>query len=77
MLFWQHASQQTEMVFSLPGVVVQSHKGLCDGVSALAHKVQSDRELTNLIRRKFAIKCTTGDNDVSWGGRGGWGVVGA
>ena len=22
--------------------------------------VQSDRELTNLIRRKFAIKCTTG-----------------
>jgi hypothetical protein len=29
-------------------------------VSALARRVQADRELTNLIRRKFAIKCTTG-----------------
>lgn len=38
----------------------QSHRALCDGVSALARRVQSDRELTNLIRRKFAIKCTTG-----------------
>ena len=33
---------------------------MCDGVSALASRVQADRELTNLIRRKFAIKCTTG-----------------
>lgn len=31
-----------------------------DGVSSLARRVQADRELTNLIRRKFAIKCTTG-----------------
>ena len=41
-------------------VCVQSHRGLCEGVSALARRVQGDRELTNLIRRKFAIKCTTG-----------------
>lgn len=27
---------------------------------ALTRRVQSDRELTNLIRRKFSIKCTTG-----------------
>lgn len=27
---------------------------------ALAAEVQEDRLLTNLIRRKFAIKCTTG-----------------
>lgn len=40
--------------------VLQSHRGLCEGVSALARRVQADRELTNLIRRKFAIKCTTG-----------------
>jgi hypothetical protein len=38
----------------------QSHKELCDGVVALATEVQSDQLLTNLIRRKFAIKCTTG-----------------
>jgi D-lactate dehydrogenase len=41
-------------------VLLQSHRALCEGVSALARRVQSDRELTNLIRRKFAIKCTTG-----------------
>ncbi|GBF96948.1 glycolate dehydrogenase [Raphidocelis subcapitata] len=39
---------------------LRSHRSLCDGVSALARRVQGDRELTNLIRRKFAIKCTTG-----------------
>lgn len=39
---------------------LKSHKRLCDGVSALARRVQADTELTNLIRRKFAIKCTTG-----------------
>ncbi len=31
-----------------------------DGVVALAKRVQSDRELSALIRRKFAIKNTTG-----------------
>jgi D-lactate dehydrogenase len=31
-----------------------------DGVVSLAARVQGDRELTALIRRKFAIKCTTG-----------------
>lgn len=39
---------------------LKSHKPLVDGVVELARRVQSDRELTNLIRRKFAIKCTTG-----------------
>lgn len=39
---------------------VQSHRSLVEGVSSLARRVQADRELTNLIRRKFAIKCTTG-----------------
>jgi D-lactate dehydrogenase len=29
-------------------------------VVALAERVQADRPFTNLIRRKFAIKCTTG-----------------
>ncbi len=39
---------------------MQSHKELCEGVQALAAEVQGDLLLTNLIRRKFAIKCTTG-----------------
>lgn len=39
---------------------LKSHKSLVDGVVALAGRVQADRELTNLIRRKFSIKCTTG-----------------
>ncbi|KXZ46746.1 hypothetical protein GPECTOR_41g711 [Gonium pectorale] len=39
---------------------MKSHKALVDGVVDLARRVQADRELTALIRRKFAIKCTTG-----------------
>jgi D-lactate dehydrogenase len=39
---------------------LESHKELCEGVQALAAEVQGDLLLTNLIRRKFAIKCTTG-----------------
>ncbi|KAL6754380.1 glycolate dehydrogenase [Haematococcus lacustris] len=39
---------------------LNSHRGLVDGVVALAARVQADKELTALIRRKFAIKCTTG-----------------
>ena len=39
---------------------LQSHKALAEGVVALACRVQADRQLTSLIRRKFAIKCTTG-----------------
>lgn len=39
---------------------MQSHATLCEGVVELAKEIQSDRTLTNLIRRKFAIKCTTG-----------------
>ncbi|GAX77289.1 hypothetical protein CEUSTIGMA_g4735.t1 [Chlamydomonas eustigma] len=39
---------------------MKSHKKLVDGVVGLAIRVQSDKELTALIRRKFAIKCTTG-----------------
>ena len=39
---------------------LQSHKPLVDGVVDLAKRVQADRQLSALIRRKFAIKCTTG-----------------
>ncbi len=39
---------------------LQSHKQLVDGVVDLAKRVQSDKQLSALIRRKFAIKCTTG-----------------
>lgn len=39
---------------------LSSHSELVEGVVALAQRVQSDRQLANLIRRKFAIKCTTG-----------------
>ena len=40
---------------------MRTHKKLVDGVQAIARRVQSDKELTALIRRKFAIKCTTGE----------------
>lgn len=39
----------------------QTHKALCDGVVDIARRVQNDQQLTSLIRRKFAIKCTTGE----------------
>jgi hypothetical protein len=42
---------------------VQTHKELCDGVVNLAQRVQEDQQLTSLIRRKFAIKCTTGGGE--------------
>jgi len=38
----------------------RSHAPLLAGVSALAARVQADAQLSALIRRKFAIKCTTG-----------------
>lgn len=37
-----------------------SHKPLVDGVVDLAKRIQADTQLSALIRRKFAIKCTTG-----------------
>ncbi len=40
--------------------VLQTHKELVAGVLDLAGRVQADKQLTALIRRKFAIKCTTG-----------------
>lgn len=43
---------------------MRSHKQLVDGVSSLARRVQADKELTALIRRKFAIKCTTGEGGL-------------
>ena len=46
------------VIASLP--LVQNHKDQVDGVVALAKRVQSDTDLAALIRRKFAIKCTTG-----------------
>lgn len=49
---------------------LRSHRSLVDGVVSLARRVQSDRELTNLIRRKFAIKCTTGAAPPMDGGSG-------
>lgn len=39
---------------------LQTHKDLVEGIVALAKEVQSDQTMANLIRRKFAIKCTTG-----------------
>ena len=39
---------------------MQTHKDLVEGIVALASEVQSDKQLASLIRRKFAIKCTTG-----------------
>ena len=39
---------------------LSSHAPLVQGVVALASKIQGDKQLVNLIRRKFAIKCTTG-----------------
>jgi FAD/FMN-containing dehydrogenase len=53
-----------------------SHGELVKGVVALAQRVQADKQLANLIRRKFAIKCTTGYSlnalvRHSWRGQGG------
>lgn len=39
---------------------LQTHSQLVEGIVALAKEVQADQGLANLIRRKFAIKCTTG-----------------
>lgn len=39
---------------------LRSHADLASGVLALAKRVQADKQLASLIRRKFAIKCTTG-----------------
>lgn len=39
---------------------LESHKSLVAGIVRLAQKVQGDRDLAVLIRKKFAIKCTTG-----------------
>ena len=39
---------------------MQSHKPLVNGIVDLAKKVQANKQLSALIRRKFAIKCTTG-----------------
>lgn len=38
----------------------KSHADLCSRVSSLAGRVQADRQLANLIRRKFSIKNTVG-----------------
>ncbi|CAG9465318.1 unnamed protein product [Pedinophyceae sp. YPF-701] len=39
---------------------MQKRPDICIGVVELAKRVQADEELSALIRRKFAIKCTTG-----------------
>ena len=38
----------------------QDHPKLVAGVAELAQRVQADKQLAALVRRKFAIKCTTG-----------------
>ena len=38
----------------------KTHAALLAGVADLARRVQADAQLSALIRRKFAIKCTTG-----------------
>lgn len=38
----------------------RTHAPLLAGLSSLARRVQADPQLVSLIRRKFAIKCTTG-----------------
>jgi D-lactate dehydrogenase len=37
-----------------------SHAGLCGELAALARDVQADQQLSDLIRAKYRIKCTTG-----------------
>ena len=39
---------------------LETHKKLVAGIIALVQRIQQDRELVSLIRRKFSIKCTTG-----------------
>lgn len=39
---------------------LSSHKDLVAKVVDLAERIQTDKQLSSLIRRKFAIKCTTG-----------------
>jgi D-lactate dehydrogenase len=41
-------------------VRTQTHAGLVEGVRSIAERVQADKQLSALIRKKFAIKCTTG-----------------
>jgi hypothetical protein len=38
----------------------KTHKHIVDGVMALSQRIKADAELTALINKKFAIKCTTG-----------------
>ncbi len=38
----------------------KTHKHIVDGVMALSQRIKADAELTALITKKFAIKCTTG-----------------
>jgi len=39
---------------------LKTHKHLVEGVVEIARRIQSDEQLAALIRRKYAIKCTTG-----------------
>lgn len=61
--FW-HLQQQTCSIAAGPDqplcALLQSHQPLLEGITALTKRVQEDKGLVALIRRKFAIKCTTG-----------------
>lgn len=39
---------------------LETHQELVAGIIRLATRVQQDKEMSDLIRRKFSIKCTTG-----------------
>ena len=39
---------------------LKTHKHIVEGVQDIARRVNADKDLTALIRKKFAIKCTTG-----------------
>lgn len=70
----------TVYIYSYHSYHPQSHHKLVDGVVALSRRVQADKELTALIRRKFAIKCTTGRGGrapLLDGVEGGMGMIGS
>jgi hypothetical protein len=59
-VLWHFACSSRSEVTGCVVLVTQSHAKLLQGIVDLAARVQADAGLTNLIRRKFSIKCTTG-----------------
>ena len=68
-VMWHHLTLLSPPPPSSPALhPAQTHRKLVDGIVALTKRVQADQALTNLIRRKFAIKCTTGRGGRAGGG---------